>query len=53
MTVSKVEVAVLACLAEAPLHGYDLLERMKARSMDLWAELGKASVHQALRRLES
>ena len=52
MTVSKVEVAVLACLAEAPLHGYDLLERMKARSMDLWAEVGKASVYQALRRLE-
>ena len=52
MAVSKVEVAVLACLAEGPLHGYDLLERMKARSMDLWAEVGKASVYQALRRLE-
>jgi DNA-binding PadR family transcriptional regulator len=52
MTVSKVEVAVLGCLAEEPLHGYDLLERMKARSMGLWAEVGKASVYQALQRLE-
>ena len=52
MTVSKVEVAVLACLAEEPLHGYDLLERMRARSMGLWAEVGKASVYQALQRLE-
>ena len=52
MTVSKVEVAVLACLAEEPLHGYDLLERMRARGMGLWAEVGKASVYQALQRLE-
>jgi DNA-binding PadR family transcriptional regulator len=52
MTVSKVDVAVLACLAEEPLHGYDLLERMRARSMGLWAEVGKASVYQALQRLE-
>jgi len=52
MTVSKVEVAVLACLTEEPLHGYDLLGRMRARSMGLWAGVGKASVYQALQRLE-
>jgi DNA-binding PadR family transcriptional regulator len=52
MSVSKVEVAVLACLAEESLHGYDLLERMRGRSMGLWAEVGKASVYQALQRLD-
>jgi DNA-binding PadR family transcriptional regulator len=52
MAVSKVEVVVLGCLAEEPLYGYDLLERMRARSMSFWAEVGKASVYQALQRLE-
>jgi DNA-binding PadR family transcriptional regulator len=52
MTVSKVDVAVLGCLAEEPLYGYDLLERMRERSMSFWAEVGKASVYQALKRLE-
>jgi DNA-binding PadR family transcriptional regulator len=52
MTVSKVDVVVLGCLAEQPLYGYDLLERMRARSMSFWAEVGKASVYQALQRLE-
>jgi DNA-binding PadR family transcriptional regulator len=52
MTVSKVEVAVLASLAEEPLHGYDLLVRMKQRGMERWAEVGKASVYQALQRLD-
>lgn len=52
MTVSKVDVAVLGCLAESPRHGYDLLEVMRARRMDRWADVGKASVYQGLRRLE-
>ncbi len=52
MSVSRVEVAVLGCLAEEPLYGYDLLERMRGRSMSLWAEIAKASVYQALQRLE-
>ena len=52
MTVSKVEVAVLALLAEEPLHGYDLLLRMRYRGMGRWAEVGKASVYQALLRLD-
>jgi len=50
--VSKVEVAVLASLAEEPLHGYDLLVRMRQRGMARWAEVGKASVYQALQRLD-
>jgi PadR family transcriptional regulator len=50
--VSKVEVVVLGLLADEPLYGYDLLERFRARSMGFWAEVGKASVYQALRRLE-
>lgn len=49
---SKVEVVVLGLLAEEPLYGYDLLERFRTRSMGFWVEIGKASVYQALRRLE-
>lgn len=52
MKTSKVEVVVLGLLAEGPLWGYDLLERFRARSMGFWVEVGKASVYQALRRLE-
>ena len=52
MAASKVEVVVLGLLADEPLYGYDLLERFRARSMGFWVEVGKASVYQALRRLE-
>jgi len=52
MSVSKVEVVVLGLLAEGPMHGYDLLERARARGMGSWSEVGKASVYQALHRLE-
>ncbi len=53
MAVSRVEVVVLGCLAEEPRYGYELLDRMRARSMSFWAEVGKASVYQALARLET
>jgi DNA-binding PadR family transcriptional regulator len=52
LATSKVEVVVLGLLAEEPLYGYDLLERFRTRSMGFWVEIGKASVYQALRRLE-
>ena len=52
MPVPRVEVVVLGLLAEAPAHGYDLLERFRARSMGFWVEIGRASVYQALGRLE-
>ena len=52
MKVSKVEVVVLGLLAETPMHGSDLLERFRTRSMGFWVEVGKASVYQALKRLE-
>ncbi len=52
MQVSKVEVVILGLLAGEPLYGYELLERFRARSMGFWAEVGKASVYQALRRME-
>lgn len=51
--VSKVEVVVLGLLADEPLHGYQLLERFRARSMGFWVEVGRASVYQALDRLEA
>jgi DNA-binding PadR family transcriptional regulator len=52
MAVSKVEVAVLGLLAEGPMHGYDLLERARERGMDGWTAVAKASIYQALHRLE-
>ena len=35
------------------MYGYGVLERFRARSMGFWAEVGRASVYQALRRMES
>jgi DNA-binding PadR family transcriptional regulator len=52
MVASKVEVVVLGLLDEGPVHGYDLLERFRERSMGFWVEIGKASVYQTLGRLE-
>ncbi|MDP9295203.1 MAG: PadR family transcriptional regulator [Actinomycetota bacterium] len=52
MEVSKVEVVVLGLLAEERLYGYELLERLRDRSLAFWVEVGRASVYQALRRLE-
>lgn len=49
---TKVETAVLGLLAEEPMHGYDLLERYRDRSMGFWTELSRASVYQVLKRLE-
>jgi len=53
MVASKVEVLVLGVLAEEPMHGYELYERLRERGMDLWAGVAKASLYQALARLES
>src|SRR5205085_515889 len=50
--VSKVEVVVLGLLADERLYGYELLERLRNRSLGFWIEVGRASVYQALRRLE-
>jgi PadR family transcriptional regulator len=52
VVVSRVEVVVLGLLAEEPLYGYQLLERYRGRAMEYWAEVGRASVYQALHRLE-
>ncbi len=49
---TKVEIVVLGLLAEEPMHGYDLLERFRTRSMGFWTELSRASVYQVLKRLE-
>jgi len=52
MTMTHVDVLVLGLLADEPLYGYQLLERYRARAMEYWAPSGRASVYQALRRLE-
>ena len=53
MSASKVEMVILGLIAEETSHGYGVLERFRSRSMGLWAEVGRASVYQALRRMES
>jgi DNA-binding PadR family transcriptional regulator len=53
MATSRVELVVLGLLAEEPLHGYELIERYRSRGMSMWAEVGRASVYQALRRMEA
>jgi len=53
MAVPKVDVVVLGLLAEGPRYGYELLERSRDRSLPYWTVVGKASVYQALRRLEA
>ncbi len=53
MAVPKVELVVLGLLADGPAHGYDLIERLRERSMGFWIEVGKASVYQTLHRLEA
>ena len=52
MATSRVEVVVLGLAAEEPLYGYQLLERYRDRAMEYWVEVGRASVYQALHRLE-
>jgi DNA-binding PadR family transcriptional regulator len=51
--VARVDVVVLGLLAEEPLYGYELIERFRSRAMGRWTEVGRASVYQALKRLES
>jgi DNA-binding PadR family transcriptional regulator len=51
-TVGKVDVIVLGLLAEEPRYGYQLLERIRDRRLSSWVEVGRASVYQALERLE-
>jgi DNA-binding PadR family transcriptional regulator len=50
--VARVDVLVLGLLAEEPLHGYELIERFRSRALGRWTEVGRASVYQALKRLE-
>jgi PadR family transcriptional regulator PadR len=50
---SRVEMVVLGLLADGPAHGYELLERARGRSIGLGAPVRKASVYQALARLEA
>jgi DNA-binding PadR family transcriptional regulator len=53
MDVARVDVVVLGLVAEEPLHGYELIERFRSRALGRWTEVGRASVYQALQRLEA
>lgn len=45
------ETLVLAALAEAPAHGYDLIERLRRRSSGIF-ELGEGTLYPLLYKLE-
>jgi DNA-binding PadR family transcriptional regulator len=49
---AKVETLVLGMLAEQPMYGYEVLERLRERGGTEWAGVARASVYQGLRRLE-
>lgn len=50
--VPRIEIVVLGLLTGGPAHGYGLVERLRRRSMDRWVDVGRASIYQALARLE-
>jgi hypothetical protein len=52
VAIPKVETLVLGMLAEEPMHGYEVLERLRERGGSEWAGIAKASVYQALQRAE-
>ena len=52
MVIPTVETLVLGMLAEGPMYGYEVLERVRERGGSEWAGVAKASVYQALQRLE-
>ncbi len=52
MEVPKVDVLLLGMLAEEPMYGYELIERMHTDGITEWTVVARASVYQALRRLE-
>ncbi len=52
MPASKVETLVLGMLADEPMYGYEVLERLRERGGSEWAGVGRASVYQAMQRLE-
>jgi len=50
--VARVDVVVLGLVAEEPVYGYELIERFRSRGTGRWTEVARASVYQALKRLE-
>jgi DNA-binding PadR family transcriptional regulator len=52
VAIPKVETLVLGMLAEQPMYGYEVLERLRLRGGSEWAGVAKASVYQALQRLD-
>jgi PadR family transcriptional regulator PadR len=49
---TALDVFVLAMLSEGPLHGYEIISRMRERNFDRWIEVGDSSIYQSLTRLE-
>ncbi|MGC9315563.1 MAG: PadR family transcriptional regulator [bacterium] len=50
---TALDIFVLAMLSNGPLHGYELISKMREGNFDRWIEIGDSSVYQSLTRLES
>ena len=49
---NKNKLVVLGILAEQSMHGYQLDQTIKHRSMDMWAKINMASIYNTLITLE-
>jgi len=49
---SKTALTVLGLLAEQPMHGYEIIQTIKKREIDMWLRISPASVYNTLGRLE-
>lgn len=49
---TNAELAVLSLLSEAPAHGYEIEEKIEARGMRDWTDIGFSSIYAILKKLE-
>jgi len=49
---TALDIFVLAMLSDGPLHGYEIIARMRDENFGRWIEIGDSSIYQSLARLE-
>jgi DNA-binding PadR family transcriptional regulator len=49
---SHADVVILGLLAEAPRHGYEIMQRVEMMNLRQWARIGTATIYSVLARLE-
>src|SRR5436309_672619 len=48
---ARLPLLLLSLLEEKPMHGYELNQQIKARSISAWAAVGLSSIYQTLEKL--